>query len=371
MEELTIAKLEIWPLRIAMRRPIKNSYGSISVHECILVKAVLSNGVYGWGEAAPEFSITRETWQTAFDILQHEIKPRVVGKAFLKFEELLREIDRAINGNPTAKAAFDIAGHDALARHAKLPLNGLLGRTGDRLETTVTVGLEKEQETSRQALMLLAEGVTRLKIKIGGTADSDVNRIRLVREELGYGFSIVVDANQAFSKRQAINVLKRLEKYEIDFCEQPVSSRNLDDLATVSRWSSIPIMADESVFTPRDALEVVRHKAADMINIKLMKSGGISAARRIAAIAEAAEMPCMVGCMTETKVGIAAGCHFATSQPIVKYADLDGHTLLTQDPVLGGVQIAGSQERILEGSGLALEVQESKLETLRLDPSTS
>jgi L-alanine-DL-glutamate epimerase-like enolase superfamily enzyme len=161
--------------------------------------------------------------------------------------------------------------------------------------------------------------------------------------------------------RQAIHVLKKLEALEIDFCEQPVHWHDLDGLAEVRRNSSIPIMADESVHSPRDALEVVRRGAADMINIKLMKSGGICGARKIAAIAEAADVHCMVGCMMETRIGISAGCHFATAHGIVKYADLDGHTTLKTDPVKGGIEIQGSRETLLRGLGLAVDVDDSVL----------
>jgi L-alanine-DL-glutamate epimerase-like enolase superfamily enzyme len=200
-----------------------------------------------------------------------------------------------------------------------------------------------------------------MKIKIGGKPSDDVERIRAVRDRLGNEFDLTVDANQGYSVRQAISTLRQLERYDIEYCEQPVHRRNLEGLAEVRRESPIPIMADESVHSPLDALEVARLRAADMINIKLMKSGGIRAAKEIAAIAETAAMPCMVGCMVETKIGISAGCHFATSTQIVKYADLDSHTMLKLDPVQGGIELTGSRETLNEGDGIAVEVDESAL----------
>jgi L-alanine-DL-glutamate epimerase-like enolase superfamily enzyme len=278
------------------------------------------------------------------------------------FEDLLRELNRMIPGNPGPKAAFDIAVHDAMARYAKLPLNALLGRALNDLETTITVGLEDRDETLRQAETLRKRGVTSIKFKIGGEPNRDVERIHFVRDNLGNDFRLTVDANQGYTRRQAIFVAKKLEDCDVDFFEQPVQGRNIVDLAVVRKQSPIPIMADESVHTARDALAVVRHEAADMINIKLMKSGGITEAKRIAAIAEAADIPCMVGCMVETKLGVAAGCHFATSQTIVKFADLDSHTSLARDIVTGGVETTGSKNHIIEGVGLAVDIQRSELE---------
>lgn len=361
MTELKIEKLETYPIRIPLVRPFKIALGTSTHCESVLVRVQLSDGVVGWGESAPDLAITGETWRTAETILKHEIEPRAIGKDALHYADIYREMDRGILGNTSAKAGFDIAVHDALAKHMRLPLNAMLGGAVNQLLTTQTVGIEPLEETVRQARILREQGVTRMKLKIGKDPREDIDRLRGVRDALGNDFSITIDANQGYSVRQAIYALKEMERYEVDFCEQPVHYHDIDGLADVRRNSPIPIMADESVHSPLDALAVVERRAADMINIKLMKSGGIYAASRVAAIAEAAGLPCMVGCMEETKVGISAGCHFATSHPIVKYADLDSHTTLKEDPVKGGVELKGSTETLIEGNGLAVEVQDSKL----------
>jgi o-succinylbenzoate synthase len=363
LPELRIDTFDIFPIKIPLVSPFRISLGTMSEYEGVLVRVRLSNGTEGWGEAAPFLSITGETWRTALAILE-ELKPQVIGRDIFQYGLLLDEVERTVPGNTSAKAALDIAIHDVLAKHLKLPVSAMLGRAPTQLETTQTVGLEDRDETVKQAKDLREQGVTRIKIKIGGKPRADVERIRAVRETLGNDFSITIDANQGYSVWQAIHTLRELERYDIDFCEQPVHYRDLDGLAEVRKNSPVPIMADESVHSPRDALEVVRRKAADMINIKLMKSGGISAAKKIAAIAEAADLPCMVGCMVETKIGITAGCHFATAHSIVRYADLDGHTSLTVDPAKGGVQINGSVERVADGPGLALDVDDSVLQTI-------
>jgi len=360
LTSLNIESLDIYPIKLPMVRPFRIALGVISEYEGALVRMRLSNGMYGWGEAAPEPTITGETMRTAWAILER-LKPHVLGKDALKMEDVLHDLNRAVLGHPSAKAAIDLALHDALARTANLPLNALLGRRMTELETTQTVGLENVDETVRQASALRKDGVTKMKIKIGGRAKDDVERIRAIRDQLGNEFNLTVDANQGYSVREAIRTLRELERYDIEYCEQPVHYRDMDGLAEVRRKSSIPIMADESVHSPRDALEVARLRAADMINIKLMKSGGIHAAKKIAAIAEAADMPCMVGCMVETRIGISAGCHSATSNRIVKFADLDSHTMLKLDPVRGGIELKGSKETLNEGNGIAIEIDEAAL----------
>jgi o-succinylbenzoate synthase len=343
-----------------MVRPFRIALGTISEYEGVIVRVRLSNGINGWGEAAPEPNITGETMRTAWATLER-MKSHVVGKDALALEDVLHGINRSVLGNPSAKAAIDLALHDALARTANLPLNAFLGRRMMELETTQTVGLENLEETVQQASALRRDGVTKMKVKIGGAPSDDVERIRAIRDRLGTEFDLTVDANQGYSVRQAISTLRQLERYDVEYCEQPIHHRNIRGLAEVRRGSPIPIMADESVQSPLDALEVVRLQAADMINIKLMKSGGIHAAKKIAAIAEAADMPCMVGCMVETRIGISAACHFATSNRIVRYADLDSHTMLKLDPAQGGIELRGSKETLKEGVGIAVEVEEPVL----------
>jgi len=345
-----------------MSNPFRISLETISEYGGVLVRIRLSSDVAGWGEAAPFPSITGETLGTALAILER-LKPHVVGRDLSQYGFVLDEIEGMIPGNTSAKAAIDIAMHDALARQANLPLNAMLGGKADVLETTQTVGLVGLEQTVKEATDLYEQGATRIKVKIGGDPEADVKRISAVREKLGNGFNLTIDANQGYTVREAIRTLKKLERYEIEFCEQPVHYHDLEGLAEVRRNAAIPIMADESVHSDRDALEIVRRNAADMINIKLMKSGGIRGASRIAAIASAAGLPCMVGCMIETKIATTAGCHFATSQH-VKYADLDGFTSLKVDPVRGGVTLKGSEEHLVQGPGLALTVDEGILRTI-------
>ena len=140
-----IEKMDIYPVKIPLIRPFRFALETVTDCESVLVRIHLSNNLDGWGEAAPDLAITGESWRTALSILEYEIKPRVLGRDISAYSDILNEIDRAILGNPSAKAALDIAVHDALAKNAGLALNAMLGRAAHSLETTQTVGLESRE----------------------------------------------------------------------------------------------------------------------------------------------------------------------------------------------------------------------------------
>ncbi|MCK4313221.1 dipeptide epimerase, partial [Candidatus Bathyarchaeota archaeon] len=184
----------------------------------------------------------------------------------------------------------------------------------------------------------------------------DVERIKSIRKAVGNEIEIRLDANQGWTPKQAINVLNKTERFNIQFAEQPVPAKDLKDLAKVRKHSPIPIMADESVHSPEDALRLIKAEAADLINIKLMKSGGILKGKKIASIAEAAGIPCMVGCMGESGIGIAAAAHLAAAIKNIQYADLDSDLLL-KDKLAekGGTKVRNSMRILSKKHGLGIE----------------
>ena len=172
-----------------------------------------------------------------------------------------------------------------------------------------------------------------LKVKIGVDSKKDIARIKAIREAVGDEPRIRVDANEGYSVDTAIATLNELQQYDIEFVEQPVASDDLEGMANVRDAIEIPVMADESVREPQDVYNIIDYQAADMVNIKLMKAGGIHNGLKIASIAAEAGMVCQIGCFIETSIGIAAATHVALAVENIKFADLDGHLFLTQDLV--------------------------------------
>ncbi|MCW3977678.1 MAG: dipeptide epimerase, partial [Candidatus Bathyarchaeota archaeon] len=215
--------------------------------------------------------------------------------------------------------------------------------------------IKEPEETAKDAVNAVRRGFRALKVKVGVDPEEDFERIREIREAVGSNVAVRIDANQGWTVHQAIEVLRKLERLNVEFVEQPVKADNIEGLAEVKKNSSIPVMADESIHSPEDALHIIRKDAADLINIKLMKSGGILKARKIAAVAEAANVPCMIGCMGESTIGITAGVHFAAGAKNVQYADLDSDILLKDRTVLdGGAKLKASRRIPLMKPGLGI-----------------
>ena len=252
---------------------------------------------------------------------------------------IVSEMDLAITGEPGIKAAVEMAIWDICGKLAGQPIRCLLGNYRDSFETDLTVYLDDPQIMAEKAQSVVDRGFKTVKVKLGESAAADIARIRAVRDKVGNDVKLRIDANQGWSPNEAVRALKGIDRYNVEFCEQPVPYWDWEGLKTVRNNSPIAIMADESVHTPHDAIEAVRRDAVDMINIKLMKTGGILQAAWVAQIADAADMKCMLGCMSETRIALTAAAHVVCSHRNVLYADLDAFTEHKVDPVIGGMQL--------------------------------
>ena len=310
----------------------KIATGSSEIEENVIVK-IVSGDDYGVGNANPT-NVTHETLQSIESFLS-KVPKKIVGTDECDLDKVHQRLDSIAPGNTAAKAAVDIALFDLLSRRDKKPLYEFLGGSRDRMITDMTIGIESKETTVRKALKHTKSGFKALKIKVGLELYEDIKRVTAVRDAVGPSIEIRVDANQGYSVDEAIMFCEAMGSLEVEVVEQPVKAEDLDGLKKVTEASDVGIMADESVKSVMDARNVARACAADMINIKLMKSAGINDAVMINRMASAANMPTMVGCMGEIQVSIAAGLHFALSSENVKYADLDSHFNIIDDPSSG------------------------------------
>jgi L-alanine-DL-glutamate epimerase-like enolase superfamily enzyme len=231
--------------------------------------------------------------------------------------------------------------HDLAARRAGMPLCRLLGARRDRLPTSVTLGIAEAAATLRAARRHVAAGFRILKIKLGEDWRADAALVRRLREDLGPGITLRGDGNQGYSEEDARRFLGSLRPGDLELLEQPLRADDLAGMARLRAARVVPIMADESVLDRDDARRVVGAGAADLINVKLMKAGGIGEALAIARIAAGAAVGVMFGCNDESRIGIAAALHSALAAPAAERADLDGHLDLADDVARGGVRIEG------------------------------
>jgi L-alanine-DL-glutamate epimerase-like enolase superfamily enzyme len=193
---------------------------------------------------------------------------------------------------------------------------------------------------AQDSIEAVRRGYKTLKIKVGLDSQMDIKRIQAIRDAVGYNVDLRLDANQGWKPKEAVMLLRKMEDkgFNIELVEQPVSANDLEGLKYVTQNVNTPILADESVFSPFDAVKIIQNRAADLINIKLMKTGGIHNALKICSVAEIYGVECMIGCMLESKISVSAAVHLAASKSIITKIDLDGPGLCKEDPVDGGPQ---------------------------------
>ena len=356
-----IKQIEIYSVTLAYKEPFRIAPGMSTESHNIIVKISTDYGVVGWGESSPSERVTGESVETVVKILDR-IAPRLIGECPLRIEQNVELMDSLISGNPAAKAAIDMALHDILGKTACKPLFMLMGGYRTQVLTDITLSIKSPKEMARDAAKAVKKGFKALKVKVGVNPTEDLERIKRIREAVGETIELRIDANQGWTPKQAIEVLNKMEKFNIQFAEQPVPAENLKGLTEVKRNSPIPIMADESVHSPEDALRLIQAEAVDLINIKLMKSGGILKGRKIAAIAESAGTPCMIGCMGESEVGIAAGAHLAAAVKNIQYADLDSD-ILQKDRIVkkGRIKVKNSMRVFSKHNGLGIKKLDEKI----------
>lgn len=353
---MRIESIELSNMTIPLKKPFKIAFWIVEVIETIVVKMTLEDGSVGLGTAFPTPVITGDTSGSIRGAITEVLAPQLVGMDITDYENVLKKINGGIVGNSSAKAALDMAVYDLVAQLNGLPLYKMLGGNKQSFESDITVSVNSAQEMSEDAQEYMANGFRILKVKVGLGADIDIMRVKSIRDAVGPEITLRLDANQGWTAKEAVRVIRKIEDMglNIELVEQPVDRHDLHGLKFVTDNVITPIMADESIFTPEDALRIVQMRAADMINIKLMKSGGIHNALKINSIAESAGVECMVGCMIENRIGISAAAHFAAAKKNVTRMDLDSPFLLAGEPVEGGFSVDGPRIVMSQAHGLGI-----------------
>ncbi len=353
MAATTIKKVTIEPVDVPLEHPFTIAIGVQYAIKTALITVTLENGVVGYGEAAPLESINGENQATVLATL-HSCKEFLLGKDVADYRKISRHLKGVFWAQVTARCAVEMAMLDAFTKSVGLPLYKFLGGMEDKIETDYTVDIVTPAMARDNAAKLAAKGYRLLKIKVGKNIAEDIDRILAVTQGAP-ACGITLDANQGFSPMEAINFLEQLKKHNLHpvLFEQPVVKHDLMGMRFVKDHSFIPIAADESVFTPADAINVARAGCADVINIKLMKSGIVDALD-IAAIARSANLKLMIGCMLETRLGLACSVHFAAGLGGFGFVDLDPHINPDHDPFTGGPDFGDPLYRLTDVPGIGV-----------------
>lgn len=353
---MVIRDIQTGRLSLPLARPFKTALRTVERVEDIAVRILTDTGEIGYGEAPPTAVITGDTTGSILCAIRDFIRPALIGMDIEDMEGIQCRLHSCILHNTSAKAAVDMALYDLWGKRWSAPLWKLLGGAKPTFQTDITISVNPVEEMVADSLDAVEQGNKILKIKVGKDGKGDVERIAAIREAVGPDITLRVDANQGWNAKQSVAIISTLERkgLDIELVEQPVPAADLDGLRYVTQRVQTPILADEAVFSPADAVKIITAGAADYINIKLMKTGGIWQALKLCGIAESYGVKCMTGCMLESKLAVTAAAHLCAGQSIVTMADLDGPSLCAVDPFEGGPVFDGASITMTDAPGLGI-----------------
>ncbi len=361
---MKITRVRLGKIRVPLRVPFKTALRSVSSVEDVVVELHTDTGHVGYGEAPPTGVITGDTTGAILGAIQDHIAPTILGRDVADLESILIAMNHCILHNTSAKAAVDMALYDLYGQLCGLPVYKLLGGNRTQIETDITISVNSPEEMAKDTQNAIDRGYSVLKCKVGKEPEKDLERLLAIRRTAGPTRKIRIDANQGWNPKQAVRLLNQMQEHDLDieFCEQPVPAWDLEGLKYVTDHSPVPILADESVFSDRDALSIMQMRAADYVNIKLMKCGGLYNALHIASAAESYGVECMIGCMLEAKISVNAAVHLACAKQIITKVDLDGPVLCSEDPILGGSVFCEKDITVSSKPGMGIQgIQSGKI----------
>jgi L-alanine-DL-glutamate epimerase-like enolase superfamily enzyme len=353
---MRIKNITVWNADLGNTKPYTIAFKTVDEVRNAFVEITLDNGISGIGSGNPSEYVVGENLNQTLEALQEKNLEFLAGRDIRELRQLLYEIGVKFPRNPAARAALDIALHDAFTRHLGIPLVKYLGQKIKSLPTSNTIGIKNVADTLAEAEDYKKRGFRILKVKLGKDLEEDVERLVKLRERFGKSMVIRIDANQGYTTRQTVDFYQRTRSLDIELIEQPLPARAVADMKNLPDEIKTVIAADESLISPKDAIDLVKPpKAAGIFNIKLMKCGGVNEALKIADVAAAEKVDLFWGCNDESIVSITAALHAAFACANTKYIDLDGSLDLARDAVSGGFVLKDGIMSCSEKPGLGVE----------------
>lgn len=354
---MKITEIKFGMLRVPLKTPFKTALRTVETIEDIVVIVHTDSGHVGYGEAPATAVITGDTHGSIVEAIDKFIAPRLIGQEIANLNRITQLIQTALEKNTSAKAAVEIAIYDLFGQLYDAPLYKILGGGDPVITTDITISVDYIDKMVADSIAAVDRGFESLKIKVGKDIGLDIERVKAIYAAVEGRALLRLDANQGWTAKQAVYAMHTLEDAGVllELLEQPVKAQDIDGLKYVTDRVHTPVMADESVFGPMEVVELIKMRAADIINIKLMKTGGISNAIRIADIAALYGVECMIGCMLETSISVAAAVHVAVAKSnVITKVDLDGPSLSQFNPVDGGVIFNESEISVTDAPGLGI-----------------
>lgn len=358
---------EAIPIRIPLKKPFKIAAGTLTHSNHVLVRLIDNQGRVGWGETTTFLEVYGYDQKSLYHALTDHLIPGVMGLDAGNLPGLHQRMDRIMPYNLMAKTGIDLSAHDLMAQAAGVPIHALLG--GKRLDRVPLIGvvdIVSPEAASASAIEQVAQGFQTIKIKVGLDSAADEYRVAAVRKAVGDGVRLRIDGNCGYDRETALSVLTRMEDYGLEWIEQPLPAWDLEGLAMLARRLKTPVAVDESVYTVHDARCCIAAGAADVVNIKIPKCGGIWRCRQIAAICEASNVPCFLGGCIETSPGMAAAMHFyASSAAVVSAAEILGSPYYIDDVVQRPIEVIQGSAALPQSPGLGVVIDHGKVARYR------
>ena len=354
---MKITDIELGMLRVPLKTPFKTALRTVDTVEDIVVLVRTDSGHTGHGEAPPTAVITGDTHGSIVEAIERHIKPRLIGQDISNLNHICGLIQNSMERNTSAKAAVEIAVYDLWGQLHGAPLYQMLGGGDPVITTDITISVDHIDKMVADSIAAVERGFDSLKIKVGKDIGLDIERVKAIHAAVEGRALLRLDANQGWTAKQAVYAMHALEDAGVllELLEQPVKAADIEGLKYVTERVHTPVMADESVFGPSQVFDLIQRRAADIINIKLMKTGGISNAVRVADIAALYGVQCMIGCMLESAISVAAAVHLAVAKAdAITKVDLDGPSLSQFNSVHGGVVFNESEITITDAPGLGI-----------------
>ena len=364
---MKITDVRLGMISVPLRVPFKTALRTVNSVEDVVVEIHTDTGAVGYGEAPPTGVITGDTTGAIIGAIQDHIAKNIIGRDVDDFENLLMLVQSCVLKNTSAKAAVDMALWDLYGQLYKIPVYKMMGGSRKSINTDITISVNDPDTMAKDAVDAINRGYDCLKVKVGKEPEKDIARLSAIRQVVPRETLIRIDANQGWTPKEAVRILNGMQEkgLDIEFVEQPVKGHDFDGLKYVTERSYVPVLADESVFSPEDALKIMQMRAADMVNIKLMKCGGLYNALKIASAAEVYGVECMIGCMLEAKISVNAAVHLACAKQIITKIDLDGPVLCSEDPIIGGAVFDEKVITVSDEPGLGIKgIEEGKIRYL-------
>lgn len=337
-----------------LKKPFVTNIRRVDTIEDVLLTLITDEGASGYGEAPPTVAITGEDIETINKTIKERIFPAIMGLE-MEGDDIFEAVHASTPKNSSAKACVDMAIYDLLAKKSGKPLYEYLGGKKKKLKTNLTISLNDKETMLQDAIEAYNDGFEILKVKVGQNERDSIEVMQSIRSALPRA-TLRVDANQAWDVKSSLAVIEKIASLGIELVEQPVKADDLAALKEITTHSPIPILADESVFSYDDALRILDGKMADYINIKLMKSGGIYEASKIAKLAKERGAKVMMGSMLESVVSISAAVHFAMSDDNICFYDLDGPLLAKPSSVKNALSFDMDEIALAECIGLGIQI---------------